>query len=126
MFSPQGHSMRVADGTHAGSREKMRRFPAVRKRGPPKWPAWLEAACGRLAQRLRHQADPEHRLLDLVEEFHVPVGVLFQVASNAAKQVGADPGHLDPGSLAAFKFRGLVGRAGIATVADSKKIQRHR
>ena len=59
---------------------------------------------------------------NLVEgQIHLPFGILLQVARNAAKQVGADLGHLGPGGLASVEFRSLTGSAGITAVINSKK-----
>jgi hypothetical protein len=33
-----------------------------------------------LTERLRHQTDSEHRLFGLVQQLHMPIGVLFQTA----------------------------------------------
>ena len=78
-----------------------------------------------LIDRFRDQADPEHRLPGLVEQFHLPFGIRLQAARNAAEQVAADLGHLGPGRFAALEFGALVGRTGVATVADPEKILRH-
>src|SRR3954447_21312506 len=71
------------------------------------------------------KTNPENRLLGFVQKLHLPFGILFQAARKAAEEVAANLGHLGPGSLAAFKFGPLIGRACIAAVADPKKIQRH-
>src|SRR6266478_9311499 len=76
-----------------------------------------------LTDRLRHQANSEHGLLGLVQQFHMPFAVLLQAAGNAAKQVAAHLGHLGPGVFTALKFRSVVGSARIATTADPEKIQ---
>ena len=55
----------------------------------------------------------------------MPFGIWLQAARDSAKQVGANLGHLGPGSLAALEFRSMVGSPGIAAVANSEKIQRH-
>src|SRR6266566_9873078 len=64
-----------------------------------------------LAESLRHEANSEHGLLGLVQQFHVPFAVLLQAAGNAAKQVAAHLGHLGPGGFTALKFRSVVGCA---------------
>jgi hypothetical protein len=71
------------------------------------------------------KANPENRFLGFVQKLHPPFGVLFQATRKTAEQVAADLGHLGPGGLAAFEFGSLIGRTGIAAVADPKKIQRH-
>src|SRR5882724_10467862 len=78
-----------------------------------------------LADRFRDEANPEHRRFGLVQKLHLPFGILFQAARNAAEQVAADLGHLGPGGLTALEFGSLIGRACEAAVADPKKIQRH-
>src|SRR6266404_5718303 len=78
-----------------------------------------------LADRFRHEANPEHRLLGFVQKLHLPFGILLQAARNAAEKVAADLGHLGPGRLAALEFGSLIGRACVATMADPEKIQRH-
>src|SRR4051794_7383386 len=78
-----------------------------------------------LADGFRNEPNPEHRLLALVQHFHLPFGILLHAARNAAEQVAADLGHLGPGGVAAFEFGPLVGRASVAAIADSKKIKRH-
>src|SRR5712671_7575454 len=78
-----------------------------------------------LSESLRHEANSEHGLLGLVQQFHVPFAVLLQAAGNAAKQVATYLGHLGPGVFTALKFRSVVGSARIATTADPEKIQRH-
>src|ERR1700730_17443117 len=80
---------------------------------------------GSLTECLRHEANSEHGLLGLVQQFHVPFAVLLQAAGNAAKQVAAHLGHLGPSVFAALKFRSVVGSARIATLADPEKIQCH-
>ena len=82
------------------------------------------AACKtlRLSDGFRDEADPEHRLLALVQQLHLPFGILLQAARNAAEQVAAHLGHLGPGGFTAFEFGALVGRAGVAATADPKKI----
>src|SRR6266576_4916831 len=47
---------------------------------------------GSLTECLRHEANSEHGLLGLVQQFHVPFAVLLQAAGNAAKQVAAHLG----------------------------------
>jgi hypothetical protein len=81
---------------------------------------------GSLAERFRHEADPEHRLFGLVQQLHLPGAVLFQAAGNAANKVTANLGHLRPGIFTALEFGPVVGSARIATMADPEKIQRHR
>ena len=71
-----------------------------------------------LADGLRNEADPEYRLLSLVEQFHLPFGILLQAARNAAEQIAADLGHFGPRRLAALEFGALIGRAGVAAMAD--------
>jgi hypothetical protein len=78
-----------------------------------------------LAERFRHETDPEHGLFGLVQEFHLPFGVLLQAAGNAANEIAADLGHFSPGGFATFKLRSLIGSARIAAIADTEKIQRH-
>ena len=56
-----------------------------------------------LTQRLRHQADSEHGFSRLVQQFHMPFGILLQAARNAADKAGADLGHFGPGGLAALE-----------------------
>jgi len=85
-------------------------------------PASLENA---LAERFRDQANPEHRLLGLVQKLHLPVGILLQAAGNAADQIGANRRHFGPGRVAAFEFMGFVGGTGISAMADPEEIQRH-
>src|SRR5260370_40662817 len=70
-----------------------------------------------LTQRLAHEADSEHRLFAFVQQFHVPFGVLFQAARNAAEQVAAHLGHLGPGGFVACEFSGLFRSARIPTHA---------
>jgi hypothetical protein len=79
-----------------------------------------------LPHRLPDKADSEYRLFGLVQQFHVPFGVLFQATRNAAEQIAADRGHLGPGGFAALELSGLFGSAGIATMANPKEIKRHR
>src|SRR3981081_2089526 len=78
-----------------------------------------------LNQRLRQQADSEYGLFGLVQQLHMPFGVLFEAARNPAEKVAANLGHLGPGGIAALEFRSLDGSPGIATGADPEKIQRH-
>src|SRR5260370_27667260 len=78
-----------------------------------------------LADRFSDEADPEHRLLGLVQKLHLPFGILLQAARNAAEKVAADLGHLGPGRLAPLEFGSLIGRACVATMADPENIQRH-
>jgi hypothetical protein len=78
-----------------------------------------------LAEGFSDKPNPENRLLGFVQQFHLPFGILFQVARKTAEKVSANLGHLAPSGLAAFKFRSLIGCAGIAALADPKKIQRH-
>src|ERR1700736_2746682 len=79
-----------------------------------------------LPHRLPDKADSEYRLFGLVQQFHVPFGVLFQAARNAAEQIAADRGHLGPGGFAALEFSGLFVSAGIAAMTNPKEIKRHR
>jgi hypothetical protein len=75
-----------------------------------------------LTQRVRHQADSEHGFSGLVQQLHMPFGILLQAARNAADKIGADLGHFGSGGLAALEFGALIGRAGIAPMADLEKI----
>src|ERR1700712_1630014 len=77
------------------------------------------------ADGFRDQANPENRLPGFVEHFHLPFGILLQAARNAAEQIAADLGHFGPRGLAALEFGTLIGRAGVAAMADPEKIQRH-
>ena len=79
-------------------------------------------ATKQLTQRLRHNADSENGRLCRIQQFHLPIGVLLQAARDAAKQISANLGHLDPGGVAALEFRSLIGSAGIVAVADPEKI----
>src|ERR1700737_226106 len=88
-------------------------------------PAATRQRCGSLTQRFRHEADSEYGLLGLVQELHLPFGVWLQAAGNATEKIGANAGHLGPRSLATRQFRSLIGRAGIAAVANPEEIQRH-
>src|ERR1700737_439194 len=78
-----------------------------------------------LADGLRDEADPEDRLLALVEQFHLPFATLLQAARNAAEQVAANLGHLGPGGFTVLEFGSLVGRPRITTIANPEKIKRH-
>src|SRR5437868_14157041 len=78
-----------------------------------------------LAHRLRHETNPEYRLFGLVQQLHLPVGILLEAAGNAADQIGANRRRLGPGRLAVLAFIWLVGRARISAVADPKEVERH-
>jgi len=71
-----------------------------------------------LADGFRDQANPENRFPGFVEQFHLPFGILLQAARNAAEQIAADLGHFGPRRLAALEFGALIGRAGVAAMAD--------
>ena len=64
----------------------------------------------------------EHRLLGLVQQFHAPFSASRQPARNAAEQVGAYRLHLGPGRLAVLALIWMIGRAGIAALADAKEV----
>ena len=43
-----------------------------------------------LGERLSHDTDSKHRLFGFVQDLHLPIGVLIQLAGDAADQVAAD------------------------------------
>jgi uncharacterized membrane protein len=69
------------------------------------------AECLTLLERLGCEPDSKHRLFHLVQQIHLPLGVLFEAAGNTANEVGADLGHFSPSGLAALEFRSQIGSA---------------
>jgi len=43
-----------------------------------------------LAHRLRHETNPEYRLFGLVQQLHLPVGILLEAAGNASASAAAN------------------------------------
>ena len=79
----------------------------------------------RLVQRLRHEADSKNRPPGLVQEFHFPLGVLFELAGNAADDVGTNAGQLAPRRIAISKLHAGIGSTGVATISNAKEKERH-
>jgi hypothetical protein len=79
----------------------------------------------RLFQRFRHEADSKNRPPGLVQEFHLPFGILFELAGNAADDIGANAGQLAPGGIAISKLGAGIGSAGVATISNAKEKERH-
>jgi hypothetical protein len=77
-------------------------------------------------QRFRHDPDAENRPLGLVEQFHLPLGVLLELAGNSGRHLGTGAGQCFPRGIAIGTFRSLFGGAGKFAVSDTKKIERHR
>jgi hypothetical protein len=75
-----------------------------------------------LFERFSYEANAEDRLFGCVQEFHLPFGVLLEVARDAADQVFADFGDLSPRRITVCKVKGVVGRAGVAATANTKII----
>jgi hypothetical protein len=78
-----------------------------------------------LLQGLGDKPDAKHRLLSFVQKLHSPFGILFHVAGDTANKIAADPGHLDPGSVAVGQINAAVGNAGESAVANLEIIQWH-
>jgi hypothetical protein len=66
---------------------------------------------GVLVQRFPDNADAENRLPGLVQQFQVPLGVLLELARNAARHVGAHGGQFFPGRIAVGTFGAVIGGA---------------
>ena len=75
-----------------------------------------------LSQRLRHQTNSEDGFSGLVQQLHMPFGVLLQAAGNTADEIAADLGHLGPSGLAALELGALIGRAGITATGDPEEV----
>jgi hypothetical protein len=74
----------------------------------------------RVVQRLRHEADSKNRPPGLVQEFHFPLGILFELAGNAADDIGANAGQLASCGVAISKLDAGIRSAGVATISNAK------
>src|SRR5579864_7422548 len=79
----------------------------------------------RSVERLGDDADAEDRTLCLVEQLHLPLGVLRELARDHGGHVGTGRGQGLPGGVAIDAFGAVFGSSGISAVADAKEIERH-
>jgi hypothetical protein len=76
-------------------------------------------------QRIRDQANPKNRLLTLVQELHLPLRILAELAADSANHLGTGTGQLLPGGVVVGKFNALLRRTGITAISNPKEIERH-
>jgi hypothetical protein len=83
---------------------------------------WFRCAA---VQRIRYQANPENRLLALIQKLHLPLRIPPELAADSANHLGAGTGQLLPGSIVVGQFDALLRRAGITAISNPKEIERH-
>src|SRR5437667_25226 len=76
-------------------------------------------------QRFGNDPNAEDGSLRLIEQLHMPLGILLELAGNACRHVGTGAGQGLPGSIAVGAFGPEFRCAGVATVSDAEKIERH-
>src|SRR5579872_4118987 len=91
------------------------------------WPTRLAGRRFRSAivQGVRHQADPENRLLALVEQLHFPLRIAAELATDSTDHVGAGTGELLPSRIVIGQLDAMLRRARITAVSNPKEIERH-
>lgn len=55
----------------------------------------------------------------------MPFSILFEIARNAANEVAADAGHLNPSRIFIGEVKAATGGAGVPAISDAEKIERH-
>ena len=78
-----------------------------------------------VVQRVGHQADPENRLLALVEQLHFPLRVAAELAADSTDHVGAGTGELLPSRIVIGQLDAVLGRTRITAISNPKEIERH-
>src|ERR1700730_9350874 len=76
-------------------------------------------------QRFGNDPNAEDGPLRLIEQLHIPLGILLELAGNACRHVGTGVGQCLPGSIVVGAFGPEFGRAGVTTISDTEKIERH-
>lgn len=76
-------------------------------------------------QRFGNDPDAEDGPLRFIEQLHMPLGILLELAGNACRHVGTGAGQRLPGSIVVGAFGPEFGRAGVTTISDTEKIERH-
>src|SRR5689334_3275806 len=88
-------------------------------------PLRLAANVTALVERLGDDADPEDRPLGFVEQLHLPLRILRQLARNSGRHIGAGGGQGLPGCVAIGTFGAAFRSAGISAIANTEKVKRH-
>src|SRR5947207_1708737 len=76
-------------------------------------------------ERFGNDANAKNRLLGLIQQFQVPLGVFRKLAGNAGGHVGADGGQLTPGRITIGALGAVIGGARVPAVSNAKEIERH-
>src|SRR5216683_2458817 len=76
-------------------------------------------------ERFGNDANAKNRLLGLVQQFEVPLGIFRKLTGNAGGHVGADGGQLTPGRITIGAFGAVLGGARVPAISNAKEIERH-
>src|SRR5258708_19835916 len=77
-------------------------------------------------ERFGNDANAKNRLLGLVQQFEVPLGIFRKLTGNAGGHVGADGGQLTPGRITIAPFRPLLDAPRVPAISNPQEIHRHR
>jgi len=73
----------------------------------------------------RYEADSKDGLPEFVQEFHLPFGVLLEMARDGADHVAAHAGQFFPGRVEIGELGAMARRTAVAAGLDAEIIQRH-
>jgi hypothetical protein len=78
-----------------------------------------------LLERFPNKTNAKNWLFGLVQQFHLPFVILFEIAGNTADKITADIGQLLPSGIVIGQFDATISRAGNMSVSDAEEIERH-
>jgi hypothetical protein len=76
-------------------------------------------------QRLPNKTNAKNWLFGLVQQFHLPFVILFEITGNTANKIAADIGQLLPGGIMIGQCDTAAIRAGKTAIRNAKDIERH-
>jgi hypothetical protein len=85
----------------------------------------LSLAALPLLQRFPNKANAKNRLFGLVQQFHLPFVILFEIAGDTADKIAADIGQLLPSGIMIGQRDAAASRARKTSVSDAEEIERH-
>jgi hypothetical protein len=77
-------------------------------------------------QRFPNKANAKNWLFGLVQQFHLPFVILFEITGNTADKIAADIGQLLPSGIMIWQCDTAASRAGKTAIWNAEEIERHR
>jgi hypothetical protein len=76
-------------------------------------------------QRFPNKANAKNWLFGLVQQFHLPFVILFEITGDTADKIAANIGQLLPSGIMIGQCDAAASRAGKTAILNAEKIERH-